>query len=366
LIGAKSEGDRGLFGQAKSDAVDESDLSGNITDEYVYFGGKRVAHRVVSSGSIYYYGEDYLGSSRVLTTSSGVVCYEADFDPYGGERVITNTCAQNYKFEGKERDSETQNDDFGARYYISRLCRWLSPDWSAVPAPVPYANLANPQTLNLYAMVGDNPETFADLDGHLLPAPIAGTGTSPLLQGNENALEAAYAAAVAATMDAAEVSASQAPQTPAQAQNQSQTQTQQNTAPANSRTDVVLYPRELPPTPQPGTGYLWEMDWKVGTCSGGSCTQSSANQNQTVSLVESQNGGPWKPTGDPSKGEAHDQISPEPKTFNQHWFVADPGGKPKQVQLVVGKDSKGNLIKTWEVHVEIKKTGDRPVYSPVP
>jgi len=36
-----------------------------------------------------------------------------------------------------------------------------------VPAPVPYANLTNPQTLNLYAMVSDNPETFADLDGHI-------------------------------------------------------------------------------------------------------------------------------------------------------------------------------------------------------
>ncbi|HKV03493.1 MAG TPA: hypothetical protein VJO53_00140 [Candidatus Acidoferrales bacterium] len=46
------------------------------------------------------------------------------------------------------------------------LGRWLSADWSAVPAPVPYANLTNPQTLNLYAMVSDNPETFADLDGH--------------------------------------------------------------------------------------------------------------------------------------------------------------------------------------------------------
>jgi hypothetical protein len=31
---------------------------------------------------------------------------------------------------------------------------------------VPYANLTNPQTLNLYAIVSDNPETFADLDGH--------------------------------------------------------------------------------------------------------------------------------------------------------------------------------------------------------
>ena len=45
----------------------------------------------------------------------------------------------------------------------------------------------------------------------------------------------------------------------------------------------------------------------------------------------------------------------------QHWFVDN-----KQVQLVVGKDSKGNLIKTWEVHVVINKMGDRPTYSPVP
>jgi len=31
---------------------------------------------------------------------------------------------------------------------------------------VPYANLTNPQTLNLYSMVSDDPESFADLDGH--------------------------------------------------------------------------------------------------------------------------------------------------------------------------------------------------------
>jgi len=42
----------------------------------------------------------------------------------------------------------------------------LSPDWSAIPEPVPYANLTNPQTLNLYQYVEDDPETFADLDGH--------------------------------------------------------------------------------------------------------------------------------------------------------------------------------------------------------
>jgi RHS repeat-associated protein len=123
--------------------------------------------RNVSSGTIYYYAEDLLGSSRTMVQAGATsVCFDADFYPFGGERDVTASCTQSYKFEGKERDSETQNDDFGARYYSWRVGRWLSADWSAVPAPVPYANLTNPQTLNLYAMVSDNPETFADLDGH--------------------------------------------------------------------------------------------------------------------------------------------------------------------------------------------------------
>jgi RHS repeat-associated protein len=109
----------------------------------------------------------YLANSAVVTQNTGTVCYEADFPPYGQERAYTNTCTQNpYKFEGKERDSETQNDEFGARNYSWRFGRWLSADWSSLPVPVPYANLANPQTLNLYAMVADDPESFADLDGH--------------------------------------------------------------------------------------------------------------------------------------------------------------------------------------------------------
>ena len=35
-----------------------------------------------------------------------------------------------------------------------------------MPAAVPYANLTNPQTLNLYAIVRDNPVSYSDLDGH--------------------------------------------------------------------------------------------------------------------------------------------------------------------------------------------------------
>jgi RHS repeat-associated protein len=142
----------------------ETDAAGNVQNEYVFFGGKRVA-LVPASGDKLFYIEDLLGSSRLVAKASAV-CYDGDFTPFGGEKAYTNTCAQNYKFEGKERDTETQNDDFGAREFTWRFGRWLSSDWSSTPVAVPYANLTNPQTLNLYAMVEDDPESFADLDGH--------------------------------------------------------------------------------------------------------------------------------------------------------------------------------------------------------
>ncbi|HJT69214.1 MAG TPA: RHS repeat-associated core domain-containing protein, partial [Terriglobales bacterium] len=144
---------------------EETSLTGGVKNDYVYFDGKRIA-RHTSSSTNYFYLEDHLGSSRVMTDASGNVCSDADFLPFGQEVDYTSTCAQNYKFEGKERDIETGNDNFGARYYRSALGRWQSPDWSAIPEAVPYANLINPQTLNLYQFVEDDPESYADLDGH--------------------------------------------------------------------------------------------------------------------------------------------------------------------------------------------------------
>ena len=69
---------------------------------------------------------------------------------------------------GKERDTESGNDYFGARYYASSMGRFLSPDWSAKAEPVPYAKLDNPQTLNLYAYVGNNPLSRTDPTGHYI------------------------------------------------------------------------------------------------------------------------------------------------------------------------------------------------------
>lgn len=77
-----------------------------------------------------------------------------------------NECSPVAGFTGKERDQESGLDYFRARFYGSALGRWTSPDWSAKPQPVPYAELTNPQTLNLYTYVQNNPLKGPDVDGH--------------------------------------------------------------------------------------------------------------------------------------------------------------------------------------------------------
>ena len=82
------------------------------------------------------------------------------------EACVTTVSFSRYLFTGKERDSESGNDYFGARYYASSMGLFMSPDWSAKAKPVPYAKLDNPQSLNLYTYVGNNPLSRADADGH--------------------------------------------------------------------------------------------------------------------------------------------------------------------------------------------------------
>jgi RHS repeat-associated protein len=69
-------------------------------------------------------------------------------------------------YTGKERDSESGLDYFGARYYASNMGRWMSPDWSKNADPIPYADLGDPQSLNLYMYGGNNPLSDIDFDGH--------------------------------------------------------------------------------------------------------------------------------------------------------------------------------------------------------
>jgi RHS repeat-associated protein len=132
-----------------SDASSESDLAGNITNDYVFFDGNRIA-RIDSGSNIYYYFSDRAGSTRAITSSAGAICYSADFTPYGQEINYTNSCPQNYKFATYERDSETGSDYGFYREYSARLGRFLQPDLLG-------GDTTDPQSLNRYAYAVDQP-----------------------------------------------------------------------------------------------------------------------------------------------------------------------------------------------------------------
>jgi RHS repeat-associated protein len=140
--------------------VVETDLAGNNPDEYIFFGGRRIARRQ-SSGTVHYYFADHLGSSRVVTNPTGTILDDSDFYPFGGERVVASSSGNNYKFTGKERDTESGLDFFGARYYASALGRFASVD----PIWIKLDRLIDPQRLNLYAYARNNPLLFLDPTG---------------------------------------------------------------------------------------------------------------------------------------------------------------------------------------------------------
>jgi RHS repeat-associated protein len=166
----KSSGTLYWYGAGGS-VLAETDSNGNTTNEYIFFGG-RIARRD-SAGNVYYYFGDQIGSSRMIAVGNGVnagaLCFDADFYPFGGQRpAYVDTCSQNYKFAGMERDPETGNDHTQFRQYASNLGRWLSPDPMG-------GDVTNPQSLNRYAYVMNNPTTLTDPSGM---GPQAGTDAS--------------------------------------------------------------------------------------------------------------------------------------------------------------------------------------------
>jgi RHS repeat-associated protein len=159
----KSNGKLYWYGMS-ADALDETDATGSTTNssfnEYIFFGAQRVA-RQDASGNVFYSFADHLGTSRTIVQAGQTTpCYDADFYPFGGEKQYTNTCTQNYKFTGKERDSESGLDNFGARYDASTVGRFMSPDPDNRGAVD-----EDPQTWNAYSYVRDNPLKYTDPDG---------------------------------------------------------------------------------------------------------------------------------------------------------------------------------------------------------
>jgi len=161
----KSSGTKYWFGPG-GEVLTETGLTGTINEEYVYFNGARIARIDRPSGMVHYYFSDELGSAGVITDASGNIEQQYFYYPYGGLVSSIGSDSNHYKFTGKERDTESNLDNFGARYYTSNIGRFMTPDWAIRPTAVPYAVFGDPQSLNLYTYVRNDPVTRADVDGH--------------------------------------------------------------------------------------------------------------------------------------------------------------------------------------------------------
>jgi RHS repeat-associated protein len=219
-----------------------------------YAAGRHLATQNVGLGTSYFIHSDWLGTERVRTNIGNTVVERCQSLPFGDDQGCTGTDVSPLHFTGKERDTESNLDDFDARYYSSQWARFMTPDWDAKPIAVPYAKYGDPQTLNLYAYVENAPLNRVDADGHGVNSGYSGAEVEPQSPENnacdnfngpngcpeipgtpgfyEEQEESADADAAAQTTA---YNASQSEITTGPAQNTSQTQTQQNQPQSNQQ-----------------------------------------------------------------------------------------------------------------------------------
>jgi len=131
-------------------------------------GGKNFVK--YQNNATYFLHANSLGSTGTITDQTGALIESEIYDPWG-QRWVTYNTIYDERFAGmpKERDFESGLDPTPNRMFTSNYARWLSPDPLA-------GDITNPQSLNRYAYVMNNPLTLTDLSGM---GPQAGSDFCP-------------------------------------------------------------------------------------------------------------------------------------------------------------------------------------------
>ena len=137
--------------------LNETDLSGGNVVRNVYFNGALVA-RVDAAGAVHHLVHDHLGSTRVVLGATGAVQDQIDYYPFGKVLDYSLQSSGNpYTFTGYESDPESSSYHAWFRNQSPSLGRFLSSD----PYDGSY-DVSNPQSLNRYAYVQNNPAAGVD------------------------------------------------------------------------------------------------------------------------------------------------------------------------------------------------------------
>jgi RHS repeat-associated protein len=129
----------------------------------VYAAGSLLA--TYDNDGLHFYLNDPLGTRRAQTDYAGVLEQTCSSLPFGDGLSCSGGNLQSpteHHFTGKERDTESGNDYFGARYYSSSFGRFMSSDPMNMSA---IFNFDDPQAWNGYSYAHNNPLRFTDPKG---------------------------------------------------------------------------------------------------------------------------------------------------------------------------------------------------------
>ncbi len=133
------------------------EITPSETIKHIYAGSDRIASIGSVSGTKYIH-IDHLGSTSIITDEAGNVVQETKYTPFG---TVWETSADltDRTYTGQRKDDSTGLMYYGARYYDPSFGRFISCD-SIVQAPY------DPQSLNRYTYVRNNPINLVDPSGH--------------------------------------------------------------------------------------------------------------------------------------------------------------------------------------------------------
>jgi len=132
--------------------------NGTVINETYYYDENILIARKDNDGKKFFYHPDHLGSTNLVTNQSGNIVEETFYLPYG---EVLEGEGDRFQFTGKEKDSETELNYYGARYYDSELKHFTQAD-SVL------AEVYDPQQLNKYGYARDNPYKYVDPSGNYL------------------------------------------------------------------------------------------------------------------------------------------------------------------------------------------------------
>jgi RHS repeat-associated protein len=142
---------------------DYYEQTGSTVRKYYYAGGRRVAMR--ENGTLNWLLTDHLGSTAITAYSGGGKKAEIRYKAWGEDRYTSGTTPTTYRFTGQRLEESLGLYYYRARWYDPALGRFVQPD-TIVPDP------ANPQDLNRYAYVRNNPLLYTDPTGRYGETPL--------------------------------------------------------------------------------------------------------------------------------------------------------------------------------------------------